>query len=194
MSTLIVRQCGITTSRRAVIFHGYRATPEDHWFGWLAQQLDSAGISTQLPPMPDPASPSRDHWEAEIARTLGTSGSDTIVVAHSLGCLAVLRHLATLTGPWQLGTLVLVSGFVDRLPALPDLDGFVASGVMLSRMQDHIESISILRSDDDPIVPPAHTDRLARLLDASVQIVPGTGHFLASDGVTCLPPVFDAVA
>jgi predicted alpha/beta hydrolase family esterase len=182
-----------TTSRRAVIFHGYRATPEDHWFGWLAEQLDSVGISAHIPPLPDPASPDRDRWQTGVAAVLGTTGPDTIVVAHSLGCLAVLRHLATLTGPWRLGTLVLVSGFVDPLPALPVLDGFVADGVMLSTMQDHVESISILRSDDDPIVPPAHTDRLARLLDASVQIVPGAGHFLTADGVTSLPAVLDAV-
>ncbi|OZD70612.1 alpha/beta hydrolase [Rhodococcus sp. 05-340-1] len=183
----------LTTSRRAVIFHGYRATPDDHWFGWLAEQLDSTGITTHIPPLPDPAAPDRDRWQAEVAAVLGTPGPDTIVVAHSLGCLAVLRHLATLVEPWRMGALVLVSGFVDPLPALPVLDGFVADGVILSGMPDHIGSISILRSDDDPIVPPAHTDRLARLLDAPVQIVPGAGHFLAADGVTSLPAVLDAV-
>lgn len=181
------------TSRRAVIFHEYKATPEDHWFGWLAERLDSAGISTQIPPLPDPASPNRDRWEAVVAEALGAPGSDTIVIAHSLGCLAVLRHLATLVGPWRIGALVLVSAFVDKLPALPVLDAFVADGVVLSGMQDHIGAISILRSDDDPIVPPQHTDRLARLLGTSVQIVPGAGHFLASDGVTSLPTAFDAI-
>ena len=182
-----------TTSRRAVIFHGYRATPEDHWFGWLADRFDSAGIPTLIPALPDPASPDRDRWTAQVAMTLGTPGPDTIVVAHSLGCLAVLRHLATLVGPWRMGALVLVAGFVDPLPALPDLDGFVAGGVTLSGMADRVGSISVLRSDDDPIVPLAHTDRLARLFETPVQIVPGAGHFLAGDGVTCLPPAFDAV-
>jgi len=48
-----------------------------------------------------------------------TPDEGTVVVAHSLGCLSVLRRLRSLTGPWRLGTLVLVAGFLEPLPALP---------------------------------------------------------------------------
>jgi hypothetical protein len=79
--------------------------------------------------------------------------------------------LRSLPEPWRLGTLVLVAGFVDR-----------------------IDRLAILRSDADPLVPAAHTDRLAALLGTSAQVVPGAGHFLASDGVTSLPEALEAVA
>jgi predicted alpha/beta hydrolase family esterase len=182
-----------TTSRRAVIFHGYGATPQDHWFEWLAERLNRIGVSTQIPALPNPAAPHRERWATAAADALGVPDDNTIVIAHSLGCITALRHLASLANPWRVGTLVLVAGFVERLPALPDLDEFVGEGVDLSGMREHIGSLTIVRSDDDPYVPIEHTDRLANLLGTSALIVPGAGHFLATDGFTSLPQVFDAV-
>ncbi|MGY4711203.1 RBBP9/YdeN family alpha/beta hydrolase [Mycolicibacterium sp. CBM1] len=183
----------LTTSRRAAIFHGYRATPEDHWFGWLARQLNHAGIPAQIPALPDPAAPRRDSWREAVSAALGVPRRESVVIAHSLGCLAVLSHLASLDGPWSLGTLVLVSGFVDRLPALPVLNNFIGDGVDLSGIRDRVGSLTILRSDDDPYVPVGHTDRLAQLLQTSAVVVPGAGHFLATDGITSLPPALEAI-
>lgn len=175
-----------------MIFHGYGATPEDHWFGWLAEQLNRAGVSTQIPALPDPEEPDPDRWAAATADVVGAPGRESIVIAHSLGCITVLRHLASLTRPWQVGTLVLVSGFVDKLPALPVLDDFIGDGVDLSGIRERVGSLTVMRSDDDPYVPVGHTDRLARLLGTSTLVVPRAGHFLATDGVTSLPPALEA--
>ncbi|GAA1200653.1 hypothetical protein LY12_002982 [Prauserella alba] len=67
------------------------------------------------------------------------------MVAHSLGCITVLRHLASLTAPWHLGTLVLVSGFVDPLPTLPDLDSFIGDGVGPAGIREHVGSLTLLQ-------------------------------------------------
>ncbi|MEX3510943.1 alpha/beta hydrolase [Kocuria carniphila] len=181
------------TLRRAVIFHGYGATPEDHWFGWLAGRLEADGIQTTIPALPNPLAPGSEQWEAAARSALGTPNEQAVVVAHSLGCLTALRALRSLAGSWRLGALVLVSGFVDPLPVLPGLDGFIAGGCDLSGLRDRINRIAIIRSDDDPLVPPAHTDRLADLFGVKVQEVPGAGHFLADDGITELPAAYDAL-
>jgi predicted alpha/beta hydrolase family esterase len=115
------------------------------------------------------------------------------VVAHSLGCLAVLRYLRSLPGPWRLGTLVLVSGFIDSLPALPELDPFIGYGCDVTGLSERVDHLVIIRSDDDSLVPSAHTDHLAELLGASAVVVPGAGHFLAIDGIIALPSVRDAI-
>ncbi|WP_216696050.1 RBBP9/YdeN family alpha/beta hydrolase [Dietzia psychralcaliphila] len=182
-----------TTTRHAAIFHGYGATPEDHWFGWLAERLDRTGVSTQIPALPDSTSPSPDRWATTTAEALGQPGHESVIIAHSLGCLTVLRHLASLTEPWRVGTLVLVSGFVDKLPALPALDEFIGDGVNLSGVRERVGSLTIMRSDDDSHVPVGHTDRLAHLLGTSALVVPGAGHFLATDGVTTLPQALAAI-
>lgn len=176
-----------TTQRRASIIHGYAASPEDHWFRWLADQLGSDGISTTIPALPNSQNPDPLAWAEAVGADLGAVDENSIVVAHSLGCLTVLRQLRSLADPWRLGVLVLVSGFVDRLPALPDLDSFIGDGCDVAGLSDHIGRLTILRSDADPFVPAAHTDRLAGLLGVSAAVVPGAGHFLASDGVTSLP-------
>ncbi|WFR84368.1 alpha/beta hydrolase [Arthrobacter sp. Y-9] len=187
-----------TTGRRALIFHGYGATPEDHWFGWLAQRLEDDGIPVTAPALPDPLSPDPVAWEDAVRTALGTPDAGTIVVAHSLGCLAVLRALGSLAGPWRLGTLALVAGFLDPLPALPELDGFIADGAPVDRLAvaglaEHLDRLVVLRSDRDEFVPTTHTDRLAALLGTEPQVVEGAGHFLADDGVTEAPAIHDAV-
>ncbi len=183
----------MATQRRASIFHGYGATPEDHWFGWLAEHLDRAGFRTDVPALPESQAPAPDRWVAAVAKAVGTPDEGSVVVAHSLGCLAVLRYLASLSAPWRLGHLVLVAGFVDTLPALPVLDGFIGDGTDPAGVREKVASLTVLRSDDDPYVPVEHTDRLAGLLGTTALVVPGAGHFLADEGVTSLPQALEAI-
>lgn len=183
-----------TTQQRASIFHGYGATPADHWFESLAEQLEADGIPTVIPALPRPLEPISDQWDQVVRTALDTIDEHSIIVAHSLGCLTVLRYLRSLTGPWRLGTLVLVSGFVELLPALPDLDDFIAEGCDVIGLSEHVDRIAILRSDEDPFVPTGHTDHLADLLGVAVQVVPGAGHFLATDGVTSLREAREAIS
>jgi predicted alpha/beta hydrolase family esterase len=182
-----------TLQRRASIIHGYHATPDDHWFGWLAARLEADGIPTTIPALPNPLDPDPVQWAEAVRADLGTPDESSIVVAHSLGCLTVLRHLRSLPGPWHLGTLVLVSGFVDRLPAVPELDSFIGDGCDVTGLSDHLGRLTVIRSDADWIVPPGYTDRLAGLLGTAAAVVPGAGHFVAEDGVTSLREVLDAV-
>ncbi|WP_280234863.1 RBBP9/YdeN family alpha/beta hydrolase [Nocardia cyriacigeorgica] len=172
--------------RRAVIVHGYGATPDDHWFGWLAHALGSSGIAAEVPMLPEADAPDRTRWASVIERTVGTPDAATAIVAHSLGALTVLRHLAGLPHPWSLRRLVLVSGFLEPLPVLPELDEFIEGGCAVEGVRSSIGAVTVIRSDDDEIVPTAHTDRLAARLGVESVVVPGAGHFLADDGVTAL--------
>lgn len=176
-----------------MIFHGYSAGPDDHWFGWLAEQLETDGISSAIPALPCSSDPDPEKWQDAVRAVLGEPDEHTIVIAHSLGCLPVVRYLGALPGSWRLGTLILVSGFVDPLPVLPELDGFIGEGCDVSGLSDHIGRLVVVRSDNDSIVPPAHTDRLAEQLGIPARVVPGAGHFLAAEGITELPLVRNAI-
>lgn len=182
-----------STARRAVVVHGYDAGPGDHWFPWLRERLEAGGVRTELVELPEPSFPEAGAWLDAVARAVGEPDEHTRVIAHSLGCLTVLRHLAGLPQPWTLGGLVLVAGFTGRLEAVPVLDAFLAEDVDVAPVRANVRRRLVLRSDDDPTVPPAATDALAARLDAPVLVLPGAGHFCASDGVTRLPAVLDAV-
>jgi uncharacterized protein len=87
-----------------------------------------------------------------------------------------------------------VAGFVDELPALPQLNEFVADGVDPARLKAPMLQRTGVVSLNDSIVPPAHTRRLSALLDAKLITVPQAGHFLASEGFTELPAVCEELS
>jgi predicted alpha/beta hydrolase family esterase len=103
----------------------------------------------------------------------------------------VLRALAALTEPWQLGGLVLVSGFTGALKSLPVLDEYLSTDVDAERIAKNIGVRAMIRSDADAFVPTAASDELAQRLNAELRIQPGAGHFLTEDGVSALPIVLD---
>ncbi|MGX5359849.1 RBBP9/YdeN family alpha/beta hydrolase [Kocuria sp. KH4] len=172
---------------RGVIVHGYAADPTRHWFPWLTDQLRATGVEVTCVALPDPAAPDATAWQQGIARVLVTPDEGTWVIAHSLGVITALRHLADLPVPWSLGGLVAVSGFIGTLPTLPVLDAFLATAPDLTAVAAHTGQRVVVRSDDDRIVPPAATDALATGLGAEKVVVPGAGHFLDEDGITALP-------
>jgi len=179
---------------RAFIIHGYSATPADHWFRWLAEELETAGSPTVVPALPNPENPDRQQWLDVLASEIGIPDHNTILIAHSLGCLTALRYLSSLSEPWNLGSLVLVAGFLDPLPALAELDDYIAGGCDVSTISGHVERITVIRSDQDPYVPTAHTDRLAQQLGVTTHVIDGAGHFLSSDGIDTLPAILPFTA
>ena len=194
---------------RATILHGYLATPDDHWFPWLAGRLEAAGFEVRVPALPESARPDAAAWHAAAVDAIGDVRDGDAVIAHSLGGLTALRALADLAGQraaerrmpgtdpgsprslaHRLGTLVLVAGFCEPLESLPELDDFIAAdagpagAVHMPGIRDLVRGTSMVRSDDDAIVPAAASDALAAALEVPVEVVPGAGHFLASEGVT----------
>lgn len=179
--------------RRVLVVPGFDAAPADNWFPWLDSELEGRGVRTTVVALPSPGSPDRDQWDEAIRSELDVLDGSTSVVAHSLGCVAVLRHLARRQDRWRLASLVLVAGFLDPVPGLPQLDRFVRDIGDLTGITDRIGTVTVLRSDDDPSVPRDHTDRLARTLDVTPVEVRGAGHFTTEDGMTRLPQVLDAL-
>ena len=172
---------------RLVVVHGYGASPRAHWFPWLRQTLTRSGVSVAVPELPHPEAPRADVWERVVADALGDPDASTWVVAHSLGAVTTLRVLAAKQQPWRLGGVVLVSGFTDRLAALPALDDYLDADVDAERVSQHITTRHMIHSDDDALVPPSASGELARRLRADVHVIAGAGHFLDEDGFTTLP-------
>lgn len=177
--------------RRVLIVHGYAAAPDAHWFPWLRDSLDTAGVDATVVALPAPDAPNAAAWTGTVSKAIGVPDAGTWIVAHSLGGITVLRALAALTGPWQLGGLVLVSGFTGALKSLPVLDKYLSADVDAERIAKNIGVRAMVRSDADAFVPTAASDVLAERLKAELHIQPDAGHFLAEDGVQNLPLVLD---
>ncbi|MCX0276175.1 alpha/beta hydrolase, partial [Nocardia zapadnayensis] len=80
------------------------------------------------------------------------------------------------------------------------LDTFAAHGLApfldgadLPGTRPRLGRVTVIRSNDDPLVVPALSDAFARDLGARVQVIPGARHFLERHGVTQLPEVLRAL-
>ncbi|NWL10786.1 RBBP9/YdeN family alpha/beta hydrolase [Paenarthrobacter nitroguajacolicus] len=177
--------------RRVLIVHGYAAAPDAHWFPWLRDSLQTTGIGAAVVTLPTPDAPKAAAWTDAVAEAIGVPDAGTWIVAHSLGGITVLRALATLTEPWQLGGLILVSGFTGALKSLPVLDEYLSTDIDAERIAKNIGIRAMVRSDADAFVPAAASDKLAQRLNAELHIQPGAGHFLTEDGVSDLPLVLE---
>ena len=176
---------------RVVVVRGINSrpghAPGDHWFPWLMRAVPAV----EMVDLPDPAWPDAAAWISAAAETIGSLSPRTAVVTHSLGGITGLRAVQ----------LVAVAPFASTLPDTGEdhLDRFIASGLggFLSGMAVPNPRVfgkaTVIHSDDDRLVPPAKSEEFAAAIGARTVVVPGAGHFLASDGVTALPEVVDAL-
>lgn len=173
---------------RVAILHGLNADPTAHWFPWLAESLTAEGIATTIVALPDSSMPDRDRWVAAAREAFGELDDELVVVTHSLGSPTALHAL----GGASIRGLVLVSPMWERLEHIPALDAFVTDVPHPATLVGSTP-VTVVVSDDDEVVPPDASRRVAEQLDARLVTVPGGGHFLARQGWTELPAALDAV-
>lgn len=178
---------------RIVVVHGLGATAESHWFGAVRDRYAPRGVEVVVPDLPDSHAPDLDAWLTTLADVVGPVDEGTVLVGHSLGCVAVLAHLDAREDDWHLGGLALVAGFVERLPEIPEVDRFVARPLDLADVAARTARRHVLLADADPVVPHHLTRALARSLDARATVVAGAGHFLARDGFDRLAALEDVL-
>ena len=128
----------------------------------------------------------------------GTPQPDDLFIAHSLGNITLLHYLSQ-TRPPEIGGLVLVSAFGGKLPKLAEIEGYsiddyVAQARLdLPAIRNMTANITCIISENDPLVAPEASLKLANALQSHIITVPNAGHFLASDGFVELPQVLQAV-
>lgn len=175
------------------IVHGYGASPSAHWFPWLKTELEKIGAHVSILELPLPSAPQADAWNAAIARQVGRLDAQTYFVAHSLGGIALLRYLSGLGDDVRIGGYLLVSGFNESLPGLPQLDGFIDTGLPYDQLRRVAGHRAVVAAADDLIVPFRYSESLSTQLDARFVPLEHGGHFLGSDGFTRFPQVLELI-
>lgn len=183
------------TNKKIYIIHGLGATPEDHWFPWLAEKISSMpNQQVTILQMPNSNQPDLDQWLNKLAQEIPIFDENTYIVAHSLGCITILNYLSQIFHQYtdvKIGGLLLVSGFSTNLPELPLLDSFTTKGIDFNAIKQLTHgNITVVASANDYIVPVELSDQLAQELDADYYRKKENGHFLAVDGYIEFPLVF----
>ena len=180
------------------IIHGFGATPNDHWFRWLEKNLVTKGYKVDNIALPNSHSPNFQQWQNTLESHIDTPNSQDIFIAHSLGNVTLLHYLSNSKATCVAG-LVLVSGFENTLPKLPmienfNLDNYVnKASINNERIKALTPNIYSIVSDNDYLVDPTESQKLASNLNSQVFMVKNGGHLLKSDGYTQLPIALELI-
>ncbi|MGE8540792.1 RBBP9/YdeN family alpha/beta hydrolase [Acinetobacter sp. ANC 3813] len=171
--------------KKVYIVHGYLASPNDHWFPWLSRKVQQAGYLSKRVMLPESSQPDFEMWQQSLALQIPHLDEDTIIVAHSLGCIATLHYLNERfkTEAKEIKAGIFAAGFKAPLKVFPELDSFIAKAKLDSaKLQKYMPLAFCLLSSNDAIVPPPLTLQLGHVLNAQSFEVKNAGHFMAEDG------------
>jgi predicted alpha/beta hydrolase family esterase len=173
-----------------VIIPGWQGSGPGHWQVWLADELTDSGRLVIWPELPDVDTPHLQPWLAALRTSLAGLPEDGYdVVAHSLGALLWLHHVASATDAPRADRVVLVSppsptldesAFAEFLPAPMDIDTVRHSAggtVLVGGMRD-------------PYLPEGVATEYGRPLKIATTVVDGA-HINVEDGHGAWPAMLD---
>lgn len=170
----------ILGAMRYVIIPGVGGSGPEHWQtlweqAWGDRALRFAPASWDEPEL--------DDWCAALDRAVRDSGTDVVLIAHSLGCLAAAAWLAQAKRPQIRGAFLVAPPDVQApsFPAVP-----AKSFISVDRVPLSVPAL-VVSSDDDPYCDPGAAQRLAAAWQAGHISFSHAGHINASSGLGMWP-------
>ena len=177
---------------KVFIIHGYQSSPEQHWFPWLATKIEQMGSQCEIVHLQGSDQPDFATWRQNLEAQVHPLNEQTIIVAHSLGCISVLDYLSEALNGRLIKAIFMVAGFNEKLTALPELNQFVQQAKLNDALlRFRIQQRYSLFSCNDPLVPAPLSIRFGQLLNAQMIEVKKAGHFMQSDGLSEFPQLWE---
>lgn len=177
--------------KRAFIIHGWEGYPEEGWFPWLKEELESKGCQVKIPSMPSPETPKIKTWISFLQKKAPKPDQNTYFVGHSIGCQAIMRYLELLPDKTRVGGIVFVAGFFDLVGLTKEeieiVRPWLETPIDTRKVRQRAKGISAIFSTNDPWVPLSQAKVFKKRLKAKVIIEKDKGHFSGDDGITQLP-------
>ena len=177
--------------KRAIIIHGWGASPLFGWKPWLRKELEQKDFLVYAPQMPDTHHPNMDTWVRTLQETAGKTDADLYLIGHSLGCATILRYLETIERREKIGGAVLVAG-PAKSPGYPDLENFFIKPFDWAKIKSACKKFISIHSDNDPHIPLDHGRIFEKELGVKLIIKKGMRHFVGT-GFETLPIALESV-
>jgi len=160
------------------LIHGSFGNPQENWFPWLKQKLESLNHEVIVPTFPTPKNQSLENWNKIFVEYEKKIDENTIFVGHSLGPAFLLNILdrinTTITASF------FISGFI-KLLGNETFDSinktFVDKAFDWQNIKQNCKHFFIYHSDNDPYVPIECANELANKLNVKPKIIKNAGHF-----------------
>ena len=172
-----------------LIVHGAVGNPEGNWFPWLAWQLAPSPV--RRPCFPTPEGQTLSAWLAVADNALKDwDPAETVLVGHSSGALLVL-HLAERTAtPYK--AVFPICPFAQDLNLPFDIlnASFIRPAFDWAAVKQGARAITCFAGDNDPYVPLAYAEAVAKNCSARLNVVAKGGHLNADSGMTEFPQLY----
>lgn len=159
--------------RNAVIFHGTDGSSQSNWIPWLKSELEIIGYDVWAPDLPNSHAPNLSIYTKFVASQNFPFNSETILIGHSSGAVALLGLLPKLGV--EVKASFLVSAFENDL-GWPNLVGLFEKDFDFEMIRRNGGKMFFLHGEDDPIVPLAQADHLALQCAATLIPIKNGGH------------------
>lgn len=179
--------------KNALLLHGTSASSKGNWFPWLKDALTKEGFDVWVPDLPQADNPNIQRYNEFTFSSDWNFNSESIIVGHSSGSVAILGILEALPDDTAIDTAVFVGAFMDDL-GRDDLKGLFEKPFDFPKIKTKAKRFVFLHSDDDPICPLPGAEFLATQLGGELLVIPGAKHFsIGTGGETYkeLPVVLD---
>lgn len=178
--------------KKVFIIHGLNGEPNGGWRPYLMRELAQQDIYACALSMPTPDAPVLSEWVAEIVRHIDRNPADEItLVGHSLGGAAILHYLQSASAR------IISSAVFVSTPCAPTgnpaISEFLASPFAWSRIREKAGRVSVVHGDNDPLVPLADAETIARELGGALTVIPNGQHLNGSAGFTELPELLPII-
>jgi uncharacterized protein len=178
-----------TRSVPTVLLHGWQGSGPDHWQSWLATQLRDSGREVRYPDLPDAQAPKLDTWLAALRATLAGLPDDGFdVVAHSLGAVLWLHHVATPNDAPRAARVALVAPPSPRTD-LAELAEFFPPPLDIDVVRHAADGTVLIGGDNDEYTPEGFGVAYGLPLKIATTIIENGGHLNDTSGYGEWPAV-----
>ncbi len=168
----------------AYIIHGTGGHPLENWFPWLKDELERIGCRTVVPQFPTPENQTPENWFRVFDEYKKEFGSETLLIAHSLGSAFALRMLEHYPNRIKAAFLVATPIGVRPIKNWEGDQPFIGKPFNWERIKTNAGKAFVFHSEDDPMVGIYNGIELAGKLNAEFIRLPNAGHFNAKAGYT----------
>ena len=181
---------------KALILHGWEASPDGHWMPWLKDELEKKDFEVHIPALSNPEYPVLEEQLDDLADIELNSGD--IIIGHSLGCQLALQLVEQRKLEWVKVILVAPTyhnladelweaAFGDAYQKLYDYYNAPNNFWQLNKLDN---TYTILLSDNDPYINQFTAQEYYKPLEESeVILCSWKWHFNTTAGILELPEI-----
>ena len=178
--------------KQIFLVHGFAATKKSNWFPWLSNKLSSElGLLLTVVHLPNSKKPKFNNWLESLLKEIPNPDNETYIIAHSLGCITLLKYIELLPENSKIGGVILVSAFDKSLPFLPIISSFIESKPKYQLITNKIKSVKVIASTNDLLVPIKLTQKVSKSLQTTLIEIKNAGHFTTQDGYTVFTKLYE---